>query len=153
MNDEQSINRLIGEIHGIVKSHDVTLRNIESQTQNVDKRVTSLERTTEMLAKVESSNSGLIKVNQDSISANRERIEKVNEVTKNLGHNIQLFRDENAKLFEAVRSEIADMKTELNPMVGVFSNVRGINRAIMYLLGLVLLVGGAIGVVFNWIGK
>jgi len=75
---------MIGEIYGIVKSHDETLRNIEEQTKKTNGRVTSLEGTAQMLARVTSENSGIMKDIQNRIEKDINDLAVTNRIVNEL---------------------------------------------------------------------
>ena len=112
--ENKSTEFLIGEIYGIVKSHDETLRNIEEQTRKTNGRVTSLETTNALLAKVTSETSGYIKVIQDELKKNVYEITDtkriVNELLKDLEK--EQVSGDKAKAIESLEVEKIKVKSD-----------------------------------------
>lgn len=112
--ENKSTEFLIGEIYGIVKSHDETLRNIEEQTRKTNGRVTSLETTNALLAKVTSETSGYLKVVQDELKKNVYEITDtkriVNELLKDLEK--EQVSGDKAKAIESLEVEKIKVKSD-----------------------------------------
>lgn len=112
--ENKSTEFLIGEIYGIVKSHDETLRNIEEQTRKTNGRVTSLETTNALLAKVTSETSGHLKALQDELKKNVYEISDtkriVNELLKDKTR--EQVSEEKAKAMQSIEVEKIKVKSD-----------------------------------------
>jgi hypothetical protein len=69
VNHIMQIKEALGGVHARLDGQDRVLNSIESQTIKTNGRVTSLEKTCEMLAITTTQNSGLLKVVQDNIKS------------------------------------------------------------------------------------